>query len=347
MPKLKVSWYNDTTGAVDEALNYLPEGDLCPTDLYRSLLSIKTSESMRIVVVSDDGQPIAVSAMVRRGRFVWEPLTNWLFPGNPFPFAEGRNIEALSALDRQVPLAWWRMNNLPSTDHRITNIEIKPTYRMTDIARREEFWKSTDYLRHIKNIRNRTQRLEVRVGATEFAKQIVGGWHRKWIDGNDASSAIAYRVRLAEALEPVGKHITVALLDDGKLIAGSTNFVHQGALVAGVSYLDPEYRKLGAGVRMIDTVFDVAEQRGLLAFDLGAGADYKAKWAPQSGSRAKFTISHWHIDWLGRCERLQQRIARRLTLPMTGLASNMERPELLVSDVSDRLGAEPLLRLLA
>lgn len=62
-------------------------------------------------------------------------------------------------------------------------------------------------------------------------------------------------------------------------------------MVAGVSYVSDHYRRLGAGVRMIDAVFDEADRRGIKAFDLGGGADYKQKWAPIGGERAKFSVA--------------------------------------------------------
>jgi GNAT superfamily N-acetyltransferase len=315
MSKFKVHWADTLDSHVDAALRYLPHSDLCSAEAYRRLLGTKTAEYTKIAVVSENGEPIAVSGMIQRGRLLWEPMSNWLHPGLTFPTITGRHVQALAALGVKVPLAWWRMPGDPGDGPYIRDVKLKPTYRMTNIAAREEFWRSTDYLRHIKNIRNRTRHLEIRVGGNEFTKAIVTGWHKTWLGDNEDTMAIAGRVALADVLEPAGKHVTVALLDKGKLVAGSTNFIHEGALVAGVSYLDKEYRKLGAGVRMIDTVFAVAEQKGLSMFDLGGGAEYKQKWAPESGYRAKVTIMPPHIRGLERCERAARRWFGRIAAP--------------------------------
>ena len=199
-------------------------------------------------------------------------------------------------------------------DPAIGDVSIKPTYRMQDIAGREEFWRSTDLRRNIKNIRNRTARMRVEVGNLAHVAPVVSEWHGRWARGDADDIAVRARLAIAHALEPAGAHVTVALLDGDEIAAGATNFVHRGEMVAGVSHVSPKYRQLGVGVRLIDAVFDVAEQRGLTTFDLGGGADYKQKWAPIGGERAEFNVASARVRLLRRISRFAKRIAPVVTI---------------------------------
>lgn len=287
---LKTAWFDALSGEAEAALAALPACEMCPHPIYRQLAALPREGRVRIALVSEAGAPVALVALVRRARWEWEPIGNWLFPGPNFPCQPGRHVEALIAIGAEIPVAWWRMPQAPPQGPRIHDLNISPVYRMDDIAGREAFWRSTDYLRHVKNIRNRSRGLELRVGAPEFAEEIAAGAQEKWGGARDDYEVHA-RTLIAQAREPEGAHVTVALLDNGKLAAGSTNFIHQGALVAGILYTPDEFRRIGAGVRLIDVMFDVAEARGLSAFDMGGGAEYKRKWAPPVGERASFTIA--------------------------------------------------------
>ena len=288
---LKVSWFDHVAGEVDDALAALPECAMCPHDLYRALVQTPRPARVRIALVADGDGPVAVIGLAQSGALAWEPITNWLFPGEGFPARPGRAVDALAALGVEAPVAWWRMGAPPPRGPMIHDLDVTPAHRLDDLAKREEFWRSTDYLRHIKNIRNRTRGLELRIGVPEIAEQVAAGWFGKWISGDSADPQVRARVLIADALEPLGRHITVGLFDDGKLAAGSTNFIHNGELVAGILYMPDEYRRLGAGVRLIDVMFQIAEERGLSAFDLGGAAEYKRKWAPPVGERVSFVVA--------------------------------------------------------
>jgi len=220
-------------------------------------------------------------------------------------------IAALAAINREVPLSWWRMNRQVPEDRCVRNVEVLPTYKMDQIPSREDYWRRTNYLRTIKNARNRCKNLEVVVGDTRFAHEVIAGWHVKWTGGEADDDIVRRRVLLADALENEGRHLTVCLLDNGRLVAGSTNFVHRGELVAGVLYVSPDYRRLSAGVRLIDIAFDLAESRGLAAFDLGGAADYKKVWAPEDGWRAKFIVSSSSANNAARAVQTLQRLKYR------------------------------------
>jgi len=287
---LKVTWLDPADAALDRAIAALPACEACPHDIYLRLIRLPQAREVRAVLVEDGAGPVAIAGLARQYRLVWEPVTNWLFPGAPFPAVAGRHIEAMAALRMEAPMAWWRAGPAPHGAN-IHDLEITPVHRLDDLAKREEFWRSTDYLRHIKNIRNRAKGLEVRIGVPEIAEEVVAGWFDKWTNGDRAHPQVRGRVVLADALEPLGAHVTVGLFDDDKLAAGATNFIHNGALVAGILYAPDAYRRLGAGIRLIDVMFDVAAERGLSAFDMGGGAEYKRKWAPAIGERASFTVA--------------------------------------------------------
>ena len=309
---LRVAWFDNVTADVEGAVRMLPECESCPHETYLEILQASLGFATRIAVVADDSGPAAVIALVRRSRLVWEPLGNWLFPGPEFPARDGMYVEALKALRLETPVAWWRMAEAPPRGDRIDHLSIEPVYRQDDLAQREAYWRNTNYFRHIRAARNRTSKLEVRVGIPEFAEQIAAGWRTKWTASPAGDPEVRNRGILARALEPLGRHVTIGLFDNGRLAAGCTNFVHRGALVAGVLYVPEAYRALSAGVRLIDLAFEEGARRGLSGFDLGGGADYKLKWAPPVGERARFTVAGAaHVRLLRGLAGMAKRVLRR------------------------------------
>ena len=154
----------------------------------------------------------------------------------------------------------------------------------------EEYWRETDYLRTVRNIRNRCRNFTVAIDYTGAEEWVIRHWSQQWnCDGDPVAQAD--RVEIARELQRHGRHVTISLFDNGKMIGGSSNFIHQSDLVAGVYYYEPEYRRFGAGVRLIDLAFALATERGLAGFDLGGKADYKKKWAPVSGTRSSVLVA--------------------------------------------------------
>jgi hypothetical protein len=242
---------------------------------------------------------------------VWEPLGNWLFPGGEFPARAGAYVDALKALKLEVPVAWWRMADAPPNGDRIDSLRVEPVYRLDDLSQREAYWRSTNYFRHIRAARNRTTALEARIGVPEYAEAIAAGWRTRWTASPAGDPEVRNRAILARALEPLGRHLTIGLFDDGKLAAGCTNFIHRGALVAGVLHVPEAYRAVSAGVRLIDLAFEEGARRGLSGFDMGGGADYKLKWAPAIGERARFTIAGpAHVRLLRGLAGMAKRVLR-------------------------------------
>ena len=61
----------------------------------------------------------------------------------------------------------------------------------------------------------------------------IESWARKWsVDQCQPTSAAAIedRIRIAEHLERIGRHVTLVLRDGGTPIAGTTSYVHDGTL---------------------------------------------------------------------------------------------------------------------
>lgn len=291
MSRLKVTWFRQWHAELDAALACLPEPEACPHDLTRTLMQTPGPAEKRTALVTEDGRPLAVIGLRRRTRLTWEPAAQWLIPGVPFPVRPGATIAALRALNIAIPVAWWRMTEPVPEAPCIRRFETQPVYRLALAGDREAFWRQTHYLRHIKNIRNRCAAFTWALDPPGAARWVITHWSQRWRDGADADPAVEDRILIAEALEARGLHHTVCLYDGEKLIAGSTNFVHRGDLVAGVIHGDPDYRNHGIGVRLIDQTFAFAAGEGLAGFDLGAGHDYKKKWAPEDGSRGTFVLA--------------------------------------------------------
>ena len=289
---MNVNWFTAYSGQIDEALAYLPESEMFSRALNRRLLSMPRREALKIALVSEHGVPVAVMGLVKRNAVSLEPMTNWLVPGSVFTVAPGRRVDAAAALNRELGIAWWRMEEALPAGPLIHALETVPVHVMADLAGREEFWRSTGLLGYLKRARDRTRHLEVKIGVPEVADQIITGWRRRWAGGDGNDDLARSRKLIAEELEPLGKHVTMGLFDHGTLVAGQVNFIHRNALVAGLSYLSPEYRRLAAGVRLIDEFFNYAQERGLKEADIGGGARYKAKWAPPGGTRAFFIVAN-------------------------------------------------------
>jgi hypothetical protein len=112
---LKVTWFENWCGALDEALATLPERQCMPHALYKRVLSsARPKDSTRIARVDSDGVPILIAGLRQRSRYVWEPICNWHAPGPVFPARNDQLLRGPQALGLEIPLAWWRMGAPPA-----------------------------------------------------------------------------------------------------------------------------------------------------------------------------------------------------------------------------------------
>ena len=98
---LCVKVFDDWQPELDEALMGLPENELLPHELFRSLMRMADPKSRRIRLVTERGVPVAVAGLRNRWGF-WEPVAQWIVPGMLFPVKEGYMSRVLAALDLEI-----------------------------------------------------------------------------------------------------------------------------------------------------------------------------------------------------------------------------------------------------
>lgn len=318
-----VSWHDRWSAQLDEALAALPERECMPHDLYRRLLS--RNDGRRIALVTRHGDPVMLAGLRRRSRYVWDPIANWHAPGHVFPAHPDHASTALASLSLEIPLAWWRTGMAPPSGPGVRSVETSPTYRMPLDRDPEPFWRETGYLRTIRNMRNRCKAFTVEIDHPGAAAWVIQNWSVKWSgEGTDADKvALRDRIEIAEELERRGRHVTISMFDNGRMVGGSSNFIHQGELVAGVIYHEPEYRAQGLGVRLIDLAFELGKERGLRTFDLGGKADYKKKWAPEDGTRSSVVVAPLSVYYMRQAASAVRGLLRRTAALRTLLGSRV------------------------
>lgn len=308
-----VSWHDEWSPQLDECLAALPERECMPHALYRQLLNRPGDGRRRIALVRHRGVPVMLAGLRRRSRYVWEPIANWHAPGPAFPVAPGHIGPALRSISLEIPIAWWRTGMEPPSGWGVRSVETSPTYRLRLDGDPEKFWRETGYLRTIRNMRNRCKGFTVAINHPGAAAWTIRQWSQKWSgDGDGAGrTELDERIEIAEDLEKRGKHISISVFDNGQLVGGSSNFVHEGDLVAGVIYHEPQYRANGLGVRIIDLAFEVGTKRALKAFDLGGKADYKKKWAPEDGTRSRVVVAPLRVQYMRKVASTVRALAGR------------------------------------
>lgn len=318
--KLKTAWFDAWSGELDAALAALPAMESCPHDLYRALLTATGPNPKRIALVTEADTPVALIGVRQLSRFRWEPVLQWLTPGALAPSRPGQLIDAFAALNLEIPIGWWRMPPVP-VHPAIRALEETPVYRLKLDEDPEVYWRATARLRSVKNVRNRCKALETRINDPGAAEWTIRGWRKKW-GGDDPS--LEDRIIVAKHLEAADKHFTLSIHDNGEIVAAMTNIAHQGDLVAGVNFVEPERVHQSAGAHVIDLTFQFARERGFAAVDMGSGHDYKLSWAPIDGMRQRFTISPAHLHYARRALNLAGRVKRKLTSAPAPAADTVE-----------------------
>ncbi|GAA1999757.1 GNAT family N-acetyltransferase [Microbacterium ulmi] len=282
--RLRSTWYDAWSPEIDSALSALPASSMCPPGLYATLLERSLAEGGRAAVVEDGNGPVAVVGLEREGRLRWRNLTNWLIPGFICPSADGMALEAIASLDAEISVAWWGMPEA-ARHPAIRESHDKPTSRLV-VAEREAFWRSSKMWRTIVNARNRCSELGLRIDEPGDAEWTIRSWAAKWATPEEPrpeASADA-QIEIARRLTAAGRLVTLVLHDDGRPLAGSTNFIDGDTITAGVLYRDESVGSLPTGVRIIDELFEYATRHGIREIDLGGGHAYKSRWAPTVGA---------------------------------------------------------------
>lgn len=288
---LKVRTFTTWSDNIRNAVAHLPEPMICPTEVYLSVLRRTLSHGGRVAVVERATAPVAVIGLRRDGRFRWRNAADWLMPGFVCAASDGEILPAFAALRTEVALAWWRMPG-PPTHPAIRELYETPVYRI-GIDEREDYWRSTGYLRSIKAARKKCAALQVSVNGPGDAEWVIRSAGQKWSDGHvpadDAS--VDDKVDLADRLERSGRFFTLVLRDGDRRLAGTTNIVDGDVGVAGTLYRDDLVGSLPTGVRIIDEVLAYCAREGIAEFDFGGGYSYKARWGRPEGSRYELIMA--------------------------------------------------------
>jgi hypothetical protein len=283
---IKINWFQNWHPELDEALQDLPETQVCPHELYRMLVQNPAPVPKITALITDQGTPVAVIGLRQKGRLSWEPVTQWIIPGTVFPAKPGYIIPALEALGREIWVAWWRMVDPPTPSPSIRYLESTPTYRMSCSEDFEQYWREIGYFKTIRRIRNRCRNFKSEINSTRSAEWTIKNWEARWRkDPSVMDPGLPDRILAAKYLENLGRYYSILLLDGDTPIGGATVTVHNNDLVAGVLYRDPQYHRYGIGDRLIDMSFSLAAEKGFDCFDIGGGHDYKKNWARKEGER--------------------------------------------------------------
>jgi GNAT superfamily N-acetyltransferase len=288
---LKVRWFDAWHPILDEALHDLPELDSCSHDLFRLVIQNRGPSRKRIALVTEKGIPVAVVGLRQKGRFDWEPVLQWIVPGEPFPSKPGYIMRAIEALNIEVWVAWWRVKEPPTTMPLMRYLESTPTYKMHCSDDIEQYWRDNGYFKTIRRMRNRCKDYTLSVNPPGSAEWTIKNWEAKWRENpTKIDPSLADRIMVAKYQEERGLYFTLMLLDQDIPIGGATVLVDQKDLVAAVLYSKPEYRSNGVGDRLIDLCFTLAIEKGFETFDIGGGHEYKRHWASQEGERWWFNV---------------------------------------------------------
>ena len=288
---LAVRWFNGWTTALDEALEELPESAECPHELLISLMRNPSSARKCAALVTKDNRPVALIALRRIGVARWDLIGGGgVSPRFLAPAVDGYFFPALSALGVSVHVA---TQPQPPPNRWVQSVEAHPVFRIALTSNFEAYWKMSGHLKTVRQARNRTQDFVFELDGPGAAEWTIRGWANQWrgrytVSEDDLVLAAAY-------YRNCGRFHTIRLLEGGEPVSGNTFLVYGRTLLAISTFTRPEYRKLKAGTRALDMVFDWAASTGFQEIDLGVGHDYKSRWAPSSGTRWSFDVRPWHL----------------------------------------------------
>ncbi len=318
MPEsLIVKWFDEWHPSLDEALRTLPEKDNCPHELYRRLAQNPGPLRKRSALVSDGGTPVAVAVLRQRSRMLWEPVTQWITPGIVFPVRRSDDLmPVLEALGIEMDVGWWRMDIPPPESRLMRDRQEAAVHRIRGAEDIEGYWKKTGYWKTIRNKRNLCRDFKLTINAPGSIEWVVKNWEKKWRTGETEDPTLSDRMLAVPYLQDLGRHFTFRLEDDGVPLSGLTTMVHDTTLIAQTSYRDSSYNRFGVGIRLDDYFFMFGKEKGYEFIEIGAGHEYKDKWAPQEGTRYSFRICPEHIhrakQVVGLARDAKQKVTRWL-----------------------------------
>jgi hypothetical protein len=288
---LRIKIYEDWQPELDEVLEYLPEADILPHELFRLLMKLPNPGRKQIILVTERGEPVALAGVRNRWGF-WEPVTQWIVPGVLFPVKEGRLSRVLPALGLHLYVGWWRWPGPPPMTKWTGRVESHPAYGMSCSEDFEVHWRKSSLLKNIRTTGNRCRGFELKVNKANSTEWIIRNWDQKWrgAQGIGQGPDVTEKLLTAEYLQKKGLYYSLLLLDRDEPVAGGTYLIHRNEVVAHCSYRNPKYDWHGGMNRLLEMQFFWARDMGFDGIDLGGTFDYKKRWAPERGQYMIFTV---------------------------------------------------------
>ena len=279
-PDLSVRWFDTWHGRLDDALAVLPEMETCPHELFRLLATNPGRTHKRIALVSRNGDPVAVAALRADDRH-WKPVTEETTPRSVFPAAPGFLVPALNALGRDLWVSGWE--ELPGDAAGVRRMVPTGIYRAELATDYEAYWRETGHHKTVRQARNRTIAMTVKVDAPGGLEWNINGWAQRWerTDSDDTRD----RMVAAKYLATTGQYHWLTLHDGDDIVAACSFLEYRGDVISQITHRLLGHEDLKLGTRVFDASFQWAAEAGYRRLDLGGGHDYKGRWAPPDGYR--------------------------------------------------------------
>jgi Acetyltransferase (GNAT) domain len=333
---IRAYWWSSWNGELDAALRTLPESPACPPELYRLLIANPSSALKRIALVVRGSEPIGI-ASIRQRNGDWVPVTHYLLPGFVFPHRHGHLDAVLAALGVNLAIGWWRMDAPPPAIAGMRDLERIPTF----VAPLQEDWErhwSKNLRKAVRRARKKCEAFALHVNAPGAAEWTLRTSEARWrVEGGNEDPALADRIVAARYLEHAGRHFTLTLLDGDRPVAGNTLLQHGSTVVNQCTCRLREYDANDVGNALLDLTLRWSADQGFRALDLGGDyADYKSRWAPESGAKYSFHVCPAAPYYLRRAHDLvaamrakglagcARAVGRRLSKIATGLGFSLE-----------------------
>lgn len=307
---LDVLWFDGWHPALDEALEHIPEREICSHELFRLLIQSPDSARKRIATVTEHKIPVAVIGLRQVGLYDYELLTWVIIPDPMFPAKPGYWLPVIEALGVETFVTWRRMPMPPPPSRLIRYMELTPVYQMRCSEDFEEYWRQSGHWNTVQRSRKRCRDFTFAINEPGAADWIIRNWGLTW---EQKPIVVHDSILVANYLESQGLHYSFILLDQDKPVAGHTFMHHGNDLVWAITYRDPAYDSYGVGTRLMDLVFHWAKDAGFKTIDLGGRHDYKIRWAPKASELWLFNVCPEPIFRVKQAIDLARRASRKVT----------------------------------
>lgn len=287
---LNIKFFDCWRPEFEDVLKVLPEEEICPHELFALLCRNPASAAKRIVLIEEQGEPIALACLRREG-YHWVPVTHYIVPGFLFPAKDGYIEKAIAAIGLDVRIAWWRWEKPPPKNPFIRDVISAPTHGMLCSEDFEVYWRSVGHFKNIRKYRNRCQDFDLKVNVPGMTEWTIKNWELRWRSPEQHElPGTEDRLLVAEYLEKRGQFYSLCLFDHDKPAASATIIIHRKDAVAYVNYRDNHYDWNGAMSRLIELIFHWSKDMGFENIDIGGSFDYKDRWAPEHGTKWEFRV---------------------------------------------------------